>query len=506
MARIDGPREIVQRALLAAAAALAAGCVTYDGKRAVVPFFEIADGPARAAGASKAPAEAVEGATSREFVLRPFGSFERIEAPAAAAATGDEVAERARVKLFWPLIDVAWGEGNARAWLLPVFYFRLKPRPEGHSDLDWFLLPFFGGSDPEEGRYFAVFPLGGRLLGLVAKKEIHFALVPLYWRSWDGDYDSMHILFPIFNRVRGGGHRGWRVWPFYGAYAADRAATGAPRYRRRFILWPFFIAGEENLDSQRPTRNLLVFPFYGQSLNPHTETRVYLWPFFHSARDVESGHKLYFGYVLPYRFTGGQFDLWPLFGWKTRAYGDRLGDRDPRGIAGPGGRFGLDRDHAQGELPPTGINTRFRQFALFPIQRYDRDQGDTWDSTKLWVLPFFWHFHTLDKDSFEVADEWKLWPLFRYRRVGEWSSFYFPSPLWFRQENLFERLYARLWRLFLYQRSPERSGWEFLYGLLSYRHERDDDDERVYSIFYGLFEVSSGADGLGMRVLYLPWR
>ena len=83
-------------------------------------------------------------------------------------------------------------------------------------------------------------------------------------------------------------------------------------------------------------------------------------------------------------------------------------------------------------------------------------------------------------------------------------SFYLPSPLWFREENTFERLYARLWRVFLYESNFQRSGWELFYGLLSHRYEKESD-RRTFSIFYGLLEATTSSEGLAVRLFWLPW-
>ncbi|MBI4583661.1 MAG: hypothetical protein HY717_06535 [Planctomycetes bacterium] len=469
------------------------GCLTYNGNRAIVPFFEIYDQPARPAGPGKAlksgPQEPP--APSREHVFRPFGSFEAI---------GEE---RSRLKLLWPFGDFAWGGGEERHWVLPIFYYRNRLlAPAEGSDLDWMVFPFFyGGSDPTEGSYFAFFPFGGKLRGLLAKDETHFILFPFYWRWWEKEYDSMHVLFPFFNRVRGGGHEGWRLWPFYGWYKSFKE-DGAPRYEKSFIAWPFYIHDLRDMNSQRPVEIFYSFPFYGQSINPHTVTRSYFFMLFNTARDVKTGDALYFGYFLPYRFTGGQFDPWPLFGWKSRTLntGGEFVSWDNRGIYPPGGEVLL------GEKPaPAELRTRFRQFVLWPLQRYDTDQADGWEETRFWLLPLLWHFHILQKDSFQVTSEWTIWPLYRYRREGGRSTFYFPSPIWFRQENPFERQYARLWRLFLYENNPERRGWELLYGLFSRRFEKAEN-KSILAVFYGLLEWESSPEGQRFRVFYLPWR
>jgi hypothetical protein len=483
------------------------GCVTYNGKRAIVPLFEVDHHESKLGGMSKlSPADAAqESVTSTEVIVRPLGSFESI---------GED---RARLKILWPLWDSSWGAGYHRATLLPFLFYRQRPIADGEgSDVDFILFPFiYAGHEPDAGGYFGIFPLGGVVKGLFAKDRTYFFMFPLYWHTFDEDWNSMHLVWPFFNRASGETHRGWRVWPFYGHYEAD-TADGRPRSRRTFVIWPFYIDQETELNSNRPTKTFFTLPFYGHSHNVRTDTRVYLWPFFHVTEDIESGNKLYFGYLIPYRFTHGQFDVWPLFGVKDRVISTKNDILDNRGITLPGGWMGLSEEQLETEAPRLlekvergeleNVRTRFRQFAIWPIQQYENARSADLDATRFYLLPFFWHFWTERKgETGNQESEWKVWPLFRARFTDNQDSVYFPSPLWFRQENLFERLYARLWRLFLYENTPERSGWEFFFGLVSRRHE-NAEDATTMSIFYGLLEGTSSPDGFGMRVLWLPWR
>ncbi len=151
------------------------------------------------------------------------------------------------------------------------------------------------------------------------------------------------------------------------------------------------------------------------------------------------------------------------------------------------------------------MRDRFRQFAFWPIQRYQVTVTKSSRESRFWFLPWFWHFHYEKEGLIEPTSEWKVWPLFRYRAEALDHTFYFPSPLFFRQEDLFERQWARLWRLFLYRDTPERSGWELLWGVLSHRYEKGEE-ARTVSILYGLLEWGHGTDGHRFRLLYLPWR
>jgi hypothetical protein len=256
-------------------------------------------------------------------------------------------------------------------------------------------------------------------------------------------------------------------------------------------MWPFYISQENRLNSATPSTLFFSFPFYGRDQTPRTDTTTYLWPFFHRIRDKQNGDVTYAGYLFPYRFGPDQKDFWPFFGWKrTREVLTALPILERR---------------ADADDPLRGEYRTFRQFALWPIQRYQHEVSSFSESHRFWFLPFFWRFHRLERFPEREVSEWKVWPLLRYRRDGPTASFYFPSPLWFRQESLFERQWARLWRLYLYESNETRSGWEVLWGLFSHRHEKTVGSH-TWSILYGLFEWETAEDGTSFRLFYLPWK
>lgn len=491
------PHRAALLPLLVSIALLPAGCITYNGKREVVPVFEIHEGRAHAGGVGKAATLGPQGEPPQtlEVIVRPLGSLEWI---------GDE---RSRLKLAWPLMSFAWGAGIKDFWVLPTFAYRERPAPRyDDTEIDFMLFPFiYAGHepDPAKGNYVAIFPFFGSLRDVLAKDTTIFLLFPLYWHTWDEGVDSLHILWPFFNRVKGAGRSGWRIWPFYGFYDAVDARLN-PRYHRTFVLWPFYIAQENRLNSLNPTELFFSFPLFGWSESPHYSTRTYLWPLFIRIDDRRLDETTYAGYVFPYRIGARQFDLWPFFGWKTREGRTETGRYDGLFAA-----LGTDADDSSVEAASaggaTGVGSYFRQFALWPIQRYETETTPTSEGHRFWFLPFFWRFYSHRTSPEQIDSEWKIWPLYRFHRVNDEVSFYFPSPLWFRQESPFERLYARLWRLFLYESNEKRSGWEVLFGLFSHRYETREQS-RTFSVLYGLLEWEIAPVGHRFRVLYLPWR
>lgn len=439
---------------------LLAGCRTIDGTWGVPPFHEVYPTPS-----------SMESDRGVETFFRPFGSHESL-------GFGDEATpDRGwHVRLLTPLMDFKSLPAEDRAWILPLFHWKRSIKPAGGRDVDWTLFPFvFGGSDTDEGSYFAVFPLGGRIKGLLAHESADFVLFPLYWHWLTQGRHSTHVLWPFLNFTWGVDWSGWRFWPFYGRQRTFTPA-GTLEADRGFILWPFFGRHREQLNID-PTHVFYTLPFYGERINNRVETHAYLWPFFQTYLDKKTGQKTYMGYVIPYRFTDGQFDLWPLFGIRTDTQGTEVA--------------GVVRRH-------------HRHFVLWPIERYQWGADGIDETVRFWLLPLLWHHYYVKGDNFESETEWTLWPLFRYRREGTSTRFDLISPLWFFRED-YDRLYSRWFNVFRYRWRPALSGWEILYGAVMYREDRERV-ENVFSVLGGLLELGTIDGRFAGRLLYLPWR
>lgn len=457
------------------------GCTTFEGHKALVPFYEVYEDPEdipplrtaatrvepEAVKPLSPPPRAVERPPGKEVVIRPFGSY---------ASFGQDYW---RFRALWPLAESRRIDGEERDYIFPFWYRKKSRGLQGGPNNRWMFFPIlFGGEIYREGKYFAVFPFGGKLRRLLGKEEIDFILFPLYWKNLAAGNYSVHILFPFYNRMWGEETHGWRIWPFYGRY---RSVTrdGRPRYDRRFWMWPFYIYQENDLNTRRPSKLIFIFPFYGKSESNRTLTRTILWPFFHTTINKKTGEKIHFGYVVPYRFGGGYFDVWPFFGVKSEKQTDKMEAGEPY--------------------------TRYRQFCLWPIQRYNREEDDNRISTRFWIMPFYWRFWSIRKADQAEDLEWRIWPLVRYRRVRDYRDFFILSLNPLRQEVPLERFYARFWRIVLFRDTPRWTGWEALFTLLSYRDQKKEDT-RTFSVLGGLFGRKETPQGKQYRFFYLPWR
>jgi hypothetical protein len=177
---------------------------------------------------------------------------------------------------------------------------------------------------------------------------------------------------------------------------------------------------------------------------------------------------------VPIRYTEGkdrhQIDIWPFFGWWRRPW-------------------------------------RFRQFALWPIQRYEREETEEIDATRFWIVPFWWQSDVtwLGEEKARLSRR-KLWPFFASESTDDTMRWEFLSLIpWIDRDT--DEFWGRLWQLARYRRSgpetaPDRS-LEILWGLYSWEERPSGSAWRIAG---GLFGAETDADGeVTYRVFFIPF-
>ncbi|MGE3163684.1 MAG: hypothetical protein AB7O52_02155 [Planctomycetota bacterium] len=431
---------------------LLSGCVSpIDGGRGLAPFFEVypTDSPA-----------------DTRWVLRPVVAYER-------------TAARSDLTVLWPLYRDTHEGAYRKQWLLPLWYNSVHPNPDGTKDWDSFILPlFFYGSDPAEGGYFLAFPIGGVIKGAFGQDSMTFALFPLYARIKDGTRTSNHWLWPVANHVHGPYHSGFRLWPFYGRYRAttqpspgERAAPPQPKYDRRFYAWPFLHFQENNLDAERPLTTRWWFPFYGRTKSSNLSRTSILWPLYQYETNDRKDSVSHSSFVLGWNWTRSpdlsRTDFGPLFGVRRTA-------------------------------------DRFRQFVLFPIERYERWSDGSRRGLDFWLLPFYRQHIRQDLREGTYESHTRLWPLFSHQRDADGSVRVNALELlpWDDPKRL-DHLYSRFWRIYRYAGRGAQQGhaWEVLWGVV----RREVTPERRWlSILGGVYESTRSPAGRTHKILFVP--
>jgi hypothetical protein len=405
-------------------------------------------------------------------------------------------AQRDEVKVWalWPVWRYAREGREVQSWLFGVPVYRNRIDHRGFDDLDLIAGPVFYGHSPDEGSYLTVFPFGGTMRGLLGKSYAMAVLFPVFLYmedDCDRDFKSYHVLFPFVNWWEGGGRSGGRVWPFYAHYER-RDVGGRLAYRRTWILWPFWQTLENNLNSVGGEQKMwFLFPFYGRGDGPQTHQWTVMWPFFkyYENRGSAFGGPLWevrapFPFVHIVRGRDRTLtDIWPLFGVKERGIDY---------FTGPGHEYYK------------------RHFVLWPIWHDETHvNGDTRES-RWWALPLLWSFHTENEVDRTEKDEFKVWPLFRYKRWADGRvAVNVISPLWFQDpEGAFERIYGPLTRVWHEWRDPDEGSrrMELLWGLFGRREyvSPEKEDVKNTSFLFGLFQVESRDEKTSLRFFYLP--
>lgn len=356
-----------------------------------------------------------------------------------------------------------------------------KDEPDNVEKGTMFFPFYISGSSKKYGPYTSVFPFYGDIYERFWRDEYHYVLFPLYGRTVKGGTTTRNYLYPFFSTVEGERETGFQFWPLYGQSSREGV------YRKRFVLWPIFMAEETGLDTDNPTRRLQVLPFYVSSDSPKLTTRYYLWPLFGYSEDLKRG-------------VSERYYLWPLV-------------MTARGEERSVNRF----------LPfyadERGKET-FKRWYLWPLYRHDGIRSETFVQERDRIL-FFLYSDNRESWPVDGAERRRmaLWPLFVYqqseRRV---RSVTFPAPIEpiLNSEGI-ERNWAPFWRIYIQRwNDAGHSAVSFLWNL--YWHERRNDDLALelfpllaYRSDKGSAEVAllkglvRYRDDSGRRTLYLFW-
>lgn len=320
-----------------------------------------------------------------------------------------------------------------------------KSEPEERAS-DSMLFPFYiSGTSGKYGPYTSIFPLYGNIYERFWKDEYHFVLFPLYSRTVNKGTTSRSYLYPFFNTIEGENEHGFHVWPLYGQ--AEKSGV----YRKKFILWPFYLTEESGLDTDNPTSKLYMIPFYARSDSPKRTSRYYLWPFF--------------GHVVDTSKKEEEWDyFWPFW-------------RQVQGEQRNVNSFLPFYSHEQ-------YKERTKTWYMWPIYKNETDASERFSQERDRVLFFLYsdRREIWPKDGAERRRT-ALWPLYVYQRDRDGvKSVSFPAPVEPVIDRVeIERNWAPLWRI--YQQKWNDSGdsaVSFLWNL--YWHEVRGDDV-AYEIF-----------------------
>jgi hypothetical protein len=341
------------------------------------------------------------------------------------------------------LVPLGYGSergDEARATLYPIYIWGRTPEQDGSSTWQLASLPgvLIEGNE-RTGVQFGIFPLWGAFEDFVTFDQLVFVLWPIFVYAERNERVSYHFLWPFIGWTTGGGESSFRFFPFYSRTKYEG------RFDRRFFLWPFFHYQRNHLGGggEEPETVWMVWPLYGETERGTYKAWTWLWPFFGYSRDPRNG---YWALDLPWplvRFERGpevhRSRVWPFFSYT-------LAD---------------------------GLETRAFLWPLIQF-RHEHSRKMIRDST--WVIPLWQSLDRLDLETGEETTWRKLFPLFQHERRDEWRKGSFPTldPFW--RNQLIDRHYAWMWKLWEWETEGRMRRDRSWLGL--YKRERGLGEDR----------------------------
>lgn len=347
-----------------------------------------------------------------DFRIRPL--YRRVTEPELSAVEH---------QFLWPLGRVRNYPDETSSRLFPLWSWRSRENDEGTRDTDWYLLfPFVWGGTSADDRenYFAILPFFADIPQFLTYDRFRTILFPLWVGLDKGGHRHNLFLWPLIgtSSCAENGHRWFRILPFYG----HDIEPG--QHDRRFVLWPFFAWGTENIDGDSgPVDSVWVWPLFGWRTGPSVSGWMALWPFFQCTSKQDHFMVLNL--------------FWPFFHY----YWNRAEQQTTQWWLWP---F-VGRVHSEDQRAWTFA------WPLIWWREYDDPDRHT---EQQWVLPFFWHIRQ-EEETGESIDFLKIWPLWhrtRHRDAngaaagGDWSVL---SPWPWREGNAtgLQEAWGWLWEL-----------------------------------------------------------
>ncbi len=378
--------------------------------------------------------------------------------------------------------------GDARSYLFPLFIWGRSPEQDGSSTWQLAALPgLLVESNDRNGTQFGIFPLWGRFHDFVTFDRLDFVLFPLFVYAERDGRVSYNFLWPFFGWTRGGGERSFRVFPL----VSHTEWEG--RYDRWFFLWPFFHFQRNDLGggSEVPETKWFFFPFLGRAERGTFRAWTWLWPLFGVSWDSRSGFR-----ALDFPFPFVRLQRGPAETRRTRFL------------------------PFYSYLRTQGLEART---FLWPIVHVRHEDTREMERDGFYVVPFWQSWDRRDKETEERSAWRKLFPIFQLERRGAFERGSFPTLDPFPRNEIVDRFYSWIWKLFEWEKTSEmrrERSWLGLWrremgpgedrrsfsGIWAKRtHLEDGEEVRETSLLFGLlrWRVTEG-EGFDMLPCAFP--
>jgi hypothetical protein len=394
--------------------------------------------------------------------------------------------ELLRWEFLYPLGKYQLREGELKTYFFPVGAVRdevTSSRPERREKNSSFLTAFWGTTDKGEG-YGGFFPIAGQFKHRFSRDKIVFYFWPLYSRIEDEGEVLWRVPWPVVS-VFGGKAKGLYIWPLWGHKESRNVRAG--EYSKGFILWPFYVSKDDDLDTDKPVSTRFYIPFYATQRSPGARTDIYLTPFFFHQRVDDPPFEMW---RVP----------WPIV---TLIRSERARETEV---------FPLFRIREEEQKKRVDI--------LWPVYKYEWDIMTAEEETVYRFLLLNKYRLVKELDTGKQALDTNVWPLYDYRRGFEGEeSFYIFSLLPSFHDDALERniyplvwvyRYTRtaqgetlsdlLWGLYRRRQSPGFSSTQFAFLL---RIEQKGEERFSLSLFEGLICYQRTPEGRRMGFFFM---
>lgn len=329
--------------------------------------------------------------------------------------------------------------------------------------------------------YTALFPLFGHLKNRMFRDDIEFFLFPLYSKTRKKDVVTHNYIYPIFDRRRGNGVKGWEVWPLGGEvrktvtyntnFMHDVSTNGG--YDHLFAVWPFYFKDRAGLGTTNPSASLTVVPFYSRTRSLSRDQISYGFPLgYNVIQDREQGYE-------------ERDFIWPLF---EKAHGSKKVTR-----------YFPFYSHAE----HNGMTSIFYGFVVY---KYNRLQAAPLDRRRSRVL-YFLYSDTVERNtqSHDFKRRVDFWPFFSYGREFDGNrrlQIFSPLEPLFPNNRTMSREYSPMWALWRAEKNGHTgaTSQSLLWNL--YRRETAGATKKA-SLLFGLIQYQCTPDGSRWRVCHL---
>jgi hypothetical protein len=365
--------------------------------------------------------------------------------------------------ILYPIASTSSNDGSSDTQILKLFQKRISREGAADEKRETMLFPFYiSGQSEKYGDYTSVFPIYGEIYERFWRDEYHYTLFPLYGRTVKNGTTSTNLLYPFFNFVSGENESGFAFWPLYG----QSSKPGV--YEKQFVLWPIYISEKSGQNTQNPSENNYLLPFYASQRSPERSATYAPWPFCGVVRDGS-------GKVIERDY------FWPF--WLTAEGKESRTDRFI-----PFYSFSKVKDSTS-------------TWVLWPIYRNQSIESPAFRQDKDSLL-YFLFSHS--EESWPQAERSRasstLWPLYAWKRDEDGvRTLSLPAPvepvIW---NDGIERNLAPLWRVFITRWDDKGDGATSLLWNLYWSETRGSD--RAWELF-PLASYSSDRNSNGFKLL-----